>query len=172
MTVARPFVRVVIVVLVLIAVVVMVLAAEGRDADASPPGRPDVPWSLSSLDAALDGALDGRWYQWAAEHPPPPRGRALAVEASGGAGETVSSTAYCLTGAMADGSPARAGAVAANAWPLGTRLRVSPSPVGEVVVVEDRIGSGSQLDFALPGDCAGARAWGRRAVSVEVLSDG
>lgn len=87
-----------------------------------------------------------------------------------GPGGGVSSTAYCLTGNMANGSPARRGAVAANRWPIGTRLRVSPSPVGEIVTVEDRIGSGSELDFALPGDCAGARAWGRRAVTVEVLS--
>lgn len=70
---------------------------------------------------------------------------------------------------MANGQPAYRGAVAANGWPLGTRLRVSPSPVGEEVVVADRVGAGSQLDFALPGDCAGARAWGRRAVVVEVL---
>jgi hypothetical protein len=90
--------------------------------------------------------------------------------APAGGGVVVSSTAYCLTGHMANGRPARRGAVAANRWPLGTRLRVSPSPVGEIVTVEDRIGHGSQLDFALPGDCGAARAWGRRAVTVEVLS--
>lgn len=82
----------------------------------------------------------------------------------------ISSTAYCLTGRMANGETARVGAVAANRWPLGTRLRVTPSPVGEIVVVADRIGSGSELDFALPGDCGAARAWGRRTVTVEVLA--
>lgn len=82
---------------------------------------------------------------------------------------TVSATAYCLTGTMADGTPAHRGAVAANRWPLGTRLRVSSSPVGEIVTVEDRIGSGSDLDFALPGSCDEARSWGRRTITVEVL---
>lgn len=86
-----------------------------------------------------------------------------------GGGLVVSSTAYCLTGNMANGRPAHRGAVAANRWPLGTKLRVSPSPVGELVTVEDRIGHGSELDFALPGDCGAARAWGRRRVSVEVV---
>lgn len=76
---------------------------------------------------------------------------------------------------MANGKPARRGAVAmgtrANPWPpLGTRLRVHPSPVGELVTVEDRIGHGSELDFALPGDCAAAIAWGRRPVVFEVVS--
>lgn len=73
--------------------------------------------------------------------------------------------------APASSRPQRAhrGAVAANRWPLGTRLRVAPSPVGGIVTVEDRIGYGSELDFAMPGDCAAARAWGRRAVTVEVV---
>jgi len=100
---------------------------------------------------------------------PPPRASRSAARSGG----SVSSTAYCLTGAMANGRPARRGAVASNAYPLGTRLRVSPSPVGEVVTVEDRIGHGSELDFALPGDCAAAIAWGRRrVVIVEVLDRG
>lgn len=86
-----------------------------------------------------------------------------------GRGVVVESTAYCLTGTMANGQRAHRGAVAANRWPLGTRLRVTPSPVGELVTVEDRIGHGSELDFAMPGDCAAARQWGRRAVTVEVV---
>lgn len=94
--------------------------------------------------------------------------RSEVVERRAGA-VRVSSTAYCLTGTMANGRRTHRGAVAGNRWPLGTRLRVSPSPVGEVVVVEDRIGHGSELDFALPGDCAAARAWGRRTVTVEVV---
>jgi 3D (Asp-Asp-Asp) domain-containing protein len=82
----------------------------------------------------------------------------------------VESTAYCLTGFMADGHRTRRGAVAANRWPIGTRLQVDRSPgVGSIVTVEDRIGYGSDLDFALPGDCASATLWGRRAVEVEVV---
>lgn len=70
---------------------------------------------------------------------------------------------------MANGERTYRGAVAANRWPIGTRLRVSPSPVGEEVVVKDRIGHGSELDFALPGACSEAIRWGRRAVTVEVI---
>lgn len=51
--------------------------------------------------------------------------------------------------------------------PLGTVLVVSDSPWGAgTVVAGDRIGRGSQLDFALPGACRAARAWGRRQVDV------
>jgi 3D (Asp-Asp-Asp) domain-containing protein len=84
-------------------------------------------------------------------------------------GSEVTSTAYCLTGHMADGTPAEQGAVASNAHPLGTVLEASDSPWGPgTFVVRDRIGWGSQLDFAIPGDCALARRWGRRRVSVAV----
>lgn len=72
---------------------------------------------------------------------------------------------------MANGHRTHRGAVAANAWPLGTVLHVSDSPYGPgLFTVEDRIGHGSQLDFAMPGDCTGAREWGRRTVQVEVAS--
>lgn len=98
-----------------------------------------------------------------------PTTRGTVPEPSPALRSLLSSTAYCLTGTMANGQPARRGAVAANRWPLGTRLRVNPSPVGELVTVEDRIGSGSELDFALPGSCDEARQWGRRRVSVEVV---
>lgn len=84
----------------------------------------------------------------------------------------LSSTAYCDTGLMANGHRTYRGAVAGprHAWPLGTRLRVSDSPYGAgIFTVTDRIGHGSQLDFAMPGDCAGARRWGRRTVQAEVI---
>lgn len=91
------------------------------------------------------------------------------------------STAYCLQGrggwvhaatarVRAEGHlglvavprPGRAGHV-----PMGTVLVVGNSPWGAgTVVVGDRIGHGSQLDFALPGACGQARAWGRRHVGV------
>lgn len=82
---------------------------------------------------------------------------------------TLSSTAYCETGLMANGHHTHRGAVAANRWPLGTRLHVSDSPYGAgTFTVTDRIGHGSQLDFAIPGDCPAALRWGRRTVRVEV----
>ena len=87
-----------------------------------------------------------------------------------GPGRTLSSTAYCETGLMANGRHTRRGAVAGNRWPIGTRLRVNDSPYGPgTFVVEDRIGHGSELDFAIPGDCTAAREWGRRRVIVEVI---
>ena len=79
-----------------------------------------------------------------------------------------SSTAYCLTGTMADGSLTRARSVAHNGFPLGTRLSISPSPTGRRrFVVRDRIGWGTELDFWLPS-CLWARSWGRRVVHVRV----
>src|SRR5262245_44475230 len=76
------------------------------------------------------------------------------------------STAYCLQGRMADGTWVRAGSIAHNGFPLGTRVTVRPSPTGRRrYVVRDRIGWGTQLDFWLPS-CAQALAWGRRTVHV------
>src|SRR5205807_7134586 len=95
----------------------------------------------------------------------PPTVNGGATEVPGG--HALSSTAYCETGNMASGRRAYRGAVAANRWPLGTRLRVSDSPYGPgTFVVEDRIGWGSELDFAMPGDCGGANRWGRRRVTA------
>jgi 3D (Asp-Asp-Asp) domain-containing protein len=81
---------------------------------------------------------------------------------------TSGSTAYCLNGRMADGSQTRAGSVASNAYRLGTKLTISPSPTGRrFFVVRDRIGYGSQLDIWVPS-CGQARTWGRRSVTVRV----
>lgn len=80
---------------------------------------------------------------------------------------SLSSTAYCDTGTTASGAQASYGGVAGNYWPLGTHLWVSSSPTGgHEFAVTDRIGYGSQLDFALPGDCSSANAWGRRTIYV------
>lgn len=94
------------------------------------------------------------------------------------------STAYCLTSRMANGVPTGAGQAAARAagylgtvatprpgragsLPLGTVVTVSAGPYGAgQYLVTDRIGWGSQLDYSMPGDCAGARQWGRRHVQV------
>lgn len=78
----------------------------------------------------------------------------------------VVSTAYCLSGAMSDGSYVRDGSVASNQYPLGTVLQVEPAPTRRRYwVVRDRIGWGTQLDFWRPA-CSGAFAWGRRVVRV------
>ena len=82
------------------------------------------------------------------------------------AGQPHTSTAYCLSGRMADGSYVRAGSVAHNGYPLGTRVTVSPAFYGRRrFVVRDRIGWGTELDF-WTGSCATALAWGRRTVFV------
>jgi 3D (Asp-Asp-Asp) domain-containing protein len=97
------------------------------------------------------------------------RSRGATVDPTLGTGLHLTSTSYCETGLMANGRRTHQGAVAANTWPLGTRLRVSDSPYGPgTFTVEDRYGWGTSLDFAVPGDCARARAWGRRDVRVEV----
>jgi 3D (Asp-Asp-Asp) domain-containing protein len=77
--------------------------------------------------------------------------------------QTLSVTAYCDTGTMADGHRARWGAAAGNHWPFGTKLRVGG---WFTVTVEDRIRHGSDLDLAMPGNCPAALRWGRRAVTV------
>lgn len=84
------------------------------------------------------------------------------------------STSYCLTGGMASGRRTYVGAVAANRYRLGTRLTAWPNPWGDpgmVFTVEDRHKPGAtQLDFAMPGECSRALAWGnRRHVVVHVL---
>lgn len=80
----------------------------------------------------------------------------------------VVSTAYCLSGTMADGSYTRAGSVANNHLSLGTRVEVTTSPTqGRSFVVRDRIGWGTQLDFWVPS-CARALLWGRRVVGLRV----
>jgi 3D (Asp-Asp-Asp) domain-containing protein len=76
----------------------------------------------------------------------------------------VSSTAFCQIGTMADGHHVHAGAAAGNRWPLGTHLRIVET--GETVVIEDRIGWGSDLDIWMPS-CAEAIAYGRREIEVK-----
>lgn len=80
------------------------------------------------------------------------------------------STSYCLTGIMANGQRVRAGSVAMNRHPLGTRIRLVGQTFGgrRYFVVRDRIGWGSELDFWSPS-CAASFAWGRRAVRYRVI---
>lgn len=79
----------------------------------------------------------------------------------------VESTAYCLTGTMADGTYTRDRSVANNFYPLGTKLTIRPGFRGKIwFVVRDRIGWGSQLDFWSPS-CYSARQYGRRMQTIQ-----
>lgn len=89
------------------------------------------------------------------------------IYASPSPSETVSATAYCLTGTMANGEPAYDGAVASNLWPLGTELYVHE--LERTFTVADRVGHSSELDVAMPGRCGEAVAFGRRSLTVTIL---
>lgn len=81
-------------------------------------------------------------------------------------GTPTATTSYCLSGRMADGSYVRAGSVAHNGYPLGTRIYLEPAVFGRHrYVVRDRIGWGTELDVWHPS-CAVSRAFGRRRVVV------
>lgn len=84
---------------------------------------------------------------------------------------TLSSTSYCLTGTMADGSRTRAHSVAMNTLPLGTEIRlVKPKHFYGVrrFWVRDRIGHGSQIDF-WHRSCGTSLRWGRKNVTIRVV---
>jgi hypothetical protein len=86
---------------------------------------------------------------------------------SAGSSRRVISTAYCHTGVMASGKRTYVGAAAMNGAPLGTSYQVLDGPrAGETFVIEDRIGGGSSFDIAYPGNCEGARRYGRRSIFI------
>ena len=93
----------------------------------------------------------------------------FAAAAPGSSTHRAESTSYCLSGRMADGSHVRAGSVASNRHPLGTRIRL----VGVTFsgrrrfTVRDRIGHGSELDL-WSASCAASIRWGRRVVHYRV----
>lgn len=81
--------------------------------------------------------------------------------------KTLSSTAYCESGRMADGQYAHDGAVSSKVLPRGTSWRVLDGQyAGRVFVVEDT-GSLAYFDISMPGDCVAATAYGRRPILVE-----
>lgn len=87
----------------------------------------------------------------------------------GGSPQAVSSTAYCETGRMADGEYAHDGAVSSKVLPRGSSWRVLDGPLeGRTFVVEDT-GPGAYFDVSMPGDCDGARAYGRRSIQIEAV---
>lgn len=70
---------------------------------------------------------------------------------------------------MSDGTFTRAGSVASNRHPLGTRLRMLSGPFkGKTFVVRDRIGWGTELDFWM-SSCAPARAYGSKVTRYRVV---
>lgn len=77
---------------------------------------------------------------------------------------TVTTTAYCLSGRMADGTFTRPRSAASNTLRLGTRITLTrPGPGGlRRYVIRDRIGHGTELDL-WTGSCATALQFGRRA---------
>jgi 3D (Asp-Asp-Asp) domain-containing protein len=84
----------------------------------------------------------------------------------GATGRTLDVTAYCHTGnRTASGLWPKPGMAANNTYRFGTRLRVEGLGV---VVVQDRIGWGSQLDLFM-SSCREAREFGRRQLRVEVV---
>lgn len=88
--------------------------------------------------------------------------------APGGDRRIVMSTAYCLTGRTANGERPYVSSVAMNGVPFGSRWRVLDGPLaGRIFTVNDRIGHSSEFDIAFPGDCVGARNYGRRSVVIE-----
>jgi hypothetical protein len=80
---------------------------------------------------------------------------------------TISSTAYCETGRMANGQLAHEGAVSSHVLPRGSRWRVLTGPyAGAVLIVEDT-GPLATFDIAMPGRCDDAVAYGRRVIEIE-----
>lgn len=82
---------------------------------------------------------------------------------------TLTSTAYCLSGTMADSTQTRAGSVAMNSVPLGTKVRPTRRVFGRKhFVVRDRIGRGTELDF-WTSDCSEALRYGRRKITIRAI---
>lgn len=83
------------------------------------------------------------------------------------------STSYCATGTMANGQYTHKRSVAMNSLPLGSKIKLIGKKFRglKVFYVNDRIGSGSELDFWNPS-CSHAVRWGRRPVKFKVLKYG
>jgi hypothetical protein len=97
----------------------------------------------------------------------PPEVPAAPVVHAQGAALVMSSTAFCETSRMANGQPAYDGAVSSKVLPRGSSWRVLDGPMtGRVFLVADT-GSLALFDISLPGRCAEAIAYGRRAIRIE-----
>jgi 3D (Asp-Asp-Asp) domain-containing protein len=82
---------------------------------------------------------------------------------------TVTSTCYSQGSTTASGQPVRFGDVANNFLPFGTRIRLD-HPVFDrrVFTVEDRIGSGSELDIYNSSETA-CIGYGRHTIGFTVI---
>lgn len=80
---------------------------------------------------------------------------------------SISSTAYCETGHMANGVPAHDGAVSSKVLPRGSSWLVLDGPLaGRTFTVEDT-GPLAFFDVAMPGRCADALVYGRHQILIE-----
>lgn len=87
--------------------------------------------------------------------------------ASGSEIRSVSSTAYCLQGRMANGEWVHDGAAAMNNVPFGSQWQVLDGTMaGRVFTVKDRIGSGSEFDIWMY-DCNAAIRYGRQQIRIQ-----
>jgi 3D (Asp-Asp-Asp) domain-containing protein len=81
----------------------------------------------------------------------------------------VSSTCYSQGTITASGEHVYVGEVANNEYPLGTKIRLEHPVFGLTVFsIEDRIGSGSQLDVYNPSEAA-CIAYGRQEIGFRVI---
>jgi 3D (Asp-Asp-Asp) domain-containing protein len=81
---------------------------------------------------------------------------------------TVSATCYAQGSITASGGPVYLGEVANNFLALGTRIRLDRPVFGRRdYVVEDRIGSGSELDFYNPSETT-CLWFGRREIGFRI----
>lgn len=85
----------------------------------------------------------------------------------GGEIRSVSSTAYCLQGVMANGEWVHDGAAAMNDVAFGSQwLVLDGTMAGRVFTVKDRIGSGSDFDIWIY-DCNAAIRYGRQHIRIQ-----
>lgn len=132
------------------------LAAEGTS----------VPTTTSTIPTRAAGSpRPGRNRRPVRPVPNPPQ----VAPGTGGAatqGRRITSTAYCLTGTMANGQRVHDGAVASHVLPRGSSWRVLDGPLaGRTFTVEDT-GPGATFDVWM-SSCAEARQYGRRDIGIE-----
>ncbi len=95
------------------------------------------------------------------------------VSSSAGAERAFKATAYCLRGRTASGAGVSRGIVAADprVLPLGTKIEIGAGSYSGTYTVADTGGAikGRILDVWVPS-CSEARRFGRKRISVRVLS--
>lgn len=181
--------------LVVLIVALVVLALYGRyvwgASDSKPPSPSPEPTSTtvpetttSTVTPTTEPSDDSAAQEALAPRPPRPRasrsqarsGRPGAVSADPGqttATRTIGSSAYCLTGTMANGSRVHAGAVASVVLPIGSRWTVTAADrasgrglVGRTFTVEDTGGPRATFDIWVP-TCGAAWSIGRPVLTIQ-----